>query len=564
MHLLKHFKNLSLHPKNAEELKGLILQLAVQGKLTAKWRGENPDIEPASELLKRIEAEKAQLIKEKKIKKEKALPEISAEEIPFEIPSSWEWCRFGSSILLISGRDLTPLEYSDTELTYPYLTGASQIQNDKIILARWTDRPKVISEIGDLLISCKGTVGKTVINNIGQLHIARQIMAIRSFHLLSVRYCKLFIDRFVSDLQDVSKSMIPGISREDVMNLPFPLPPLEEQKEIVSIVNQLFAEVEQLEALTKERIQLKEDFATSALAQLSTGDTDKEWSFLQTHFHTFFDQKSNIKKLRESILQLAVQGKLTHHWRAKNPDTEHASELLKRIEVEKAQLIKEKKIKKEKALPEISAEEIPYELPKGWVWCRLKNLGIITGGGTPSKGNSNYWGGEIPWVSPKDMKSDFISDTQDKVTEEGVSNSSTKLIPIGSLLIVGRSGILKRTVPISINQVECTVNQDMKVIIPFLKELNIFIRLALMGMEKRLLKDFVKYGMTVHSLKYSEFEQMTFPLPPLQESEAIVEKVNTLMGLCDRLEQEIGQGTQELEQLMQSSLREVFSHSSAL
>lgn len=197
-------------------------------------------------------------------------------------------------------------------------------------------------------------------------------------------------------------------------------------------------------------------------------------------------------------------------------------------------------------------------MPEGWVWCRLKNLGFITGGGTPSKSKATYWDGNIPWVSPKDMKSDFISDTQDKINIEGVDNSSAKLIPEGSLLVVGRSGILKRTIPISINTVTCTVNQDMKVIVPYIKPMNVFIKLGLKGMEERLLKYFVKYGMTVHSLKYTEFELLTFPLPPLKEQKAIVETVNLLLDLCDILEQAIDQNQTQVEQLMQSCLREVF------
>jgi type I restriction enzyme S subunit len=156
--------------------------------------------------------------------------------------------------------------------------------------------------------------------------------------------------------------------------IPFPLPPLEEQKAIVTVVETLFKEVEQLEQLTIERITLKEKFVVSALNQLTTNNIKQEWAFLQEHFHSFFNEISNIKKLRETVLQLAVQGKLTADWRANNPDFEDASALLKQSK-EKTQLIKIKKIKKRKNLYcHCCKGRNSYELPKGWVWCRFGDL----------------------------------------------------------------------------------------------------------------------------------------------------------------------------------------------
>ena len=269
-------------------------------------------------------------------------------------------------------------------------------------------------------------------------------------------------------------------------------------------------------------------------------------------------QQTLLKKLRQQILQEAIEGKLTADWRAAHPDVEPASELLKRIQAEKAQLIKDKKIKKQKPLPPISEDEKPFDLPEGWVWCRLCNLGNIAGGGTPSKGKPKYWNGDIPWVSPKDMKDNVISSSELKITQTGVKNSSAKLIPENSILVVGRSGILKRTLPVSINLVECTVNQDMKVIIPFIKEMTDYLQKMLWGMESYILKNLVKYGMTVHSLKYTEFSQQPFPLPPLAEQKAIVAKVEKLLALCDQLESQITRNQSHAEQLMQAVLKEAF------
>jgi len=260
-------------------------------------------------------------------------------------------------------------------------------------------------------------------------------------------------------------------------------------------------------------------------------------------------------KLRQAILQEAVSGKLV----PQDPKDEPASELLKRIKAEKEKLIKEKKIKKEKEIPPISNDKIPYGSPKGWAWVRLNELGYFTGGGTPSTNKSEYWNGDILWVSPKDMKSDLISDSELKISDEALANSAVKMIPEGSILILARSGILKRTLPVSINEKECTVNQDIKVLIPFVKETNMYLRIMLKGFESFILTHLVKEGMTVQSLEYEKFENQLFPIPPLAEQMLIVDKVNELMKLCNELGEKIKDNQNNSELLMEAVLKEAFA-----
>lgn len=259
-----------------------------------------------------------------------------------------------------------------------------------------------------------------------------------------------------------------------------------------------------------------------------------------------------LKKLRQQILQDAVQGKLV----PQDPNDEPASKLLERIKAEKEKLIREKKIKNEKPLTEIKPEEIPFEIPENWVWCRLSDIGIITGGGTPSMTNPEFWNGDILWISPKDMVRDYVKDSEMKVTQKGIENSSMKLIPKGSLIIVGRSGILKRKLPVAINEIACTVNQDMKVIVPHIPSMNRYLQLMLFGLERIVLKDFVKFGMTVHSLKYDEFAGMPIPIPPIPEQHCIVAKIEQLLRLCDELEQTIQQNQIYTHDLLQVALKE--------
>lgn len=572
--LLSLIKDLTLHPQNISELKGLILQLAIQGKLTQKWREENPELvsgsNSASALLAQIQEEKGRLIKEKKIKKEKPLPEIEEKKKSLKIPEKWVEVRLGD--IGDWGAGATPSRsnsalyggsinwFKSGELNNGVIDYDSK---EKITEEALTKASLRLNKPGDVLIAMYGaTIGKT-----GLLMVSgttnQAVCACTVYNGFSNFYLLLLLKGLKQDfLNQGEGGAQPNISRIKIRNKVIGLPPLEEQIAIVHIVDELFKEVDELAEHVNTRTQLKEDYVTSACRKL-TENTQATWRDMVPLFPEFFDTKPNIKKLRETILQLAVQGKLTASWRKSHPElvsgSNSASALLEKIKLEKEQLIKEKKIKKEKPLPKITEDEIPFELPDGWEWCRLKELGYITGGGTPSKAKSSYWNGNIPWVSPKDMKSEFIHDSQDMVTIEGVNNSSAKLIPKGSLLIVGRSGILARTIPVSINDVECTVNQDLKVLVPYLVPMNVYLKLGLKGMENRLLRNFVKYGMTVHSLKYSEFELLTFPLPPFEEQKAIVEKVNTLMALCDQLEEAVETSESQVLDLMKSVVREATS-----
>lgn len=157
-----------------QELKNSILQLAIQGKLVE----QRPEEGTAEELYQKIQQEKQKLIAEGKIKKEKPLPGITEEEKPFDIPESWKWVRLSTVIDLLSGSDLTPDKYNSSKDGIPYITGASNLDENKLIINRWTLYPNNIAHKGDLLLTCKGTVGKTAVLNENDVHIARQLMSI--------------------------------------------------------------------------------------------------------------------------------------------------------------------------------------------------------------------------------------------------------------------------------------------------------------------------------------------------------------------------------------------------
>src|SRR5690606_8360131 len=200
--------------------------------------------------------------------------------------------------------------------------------------------------------------------------------------------------------------------------------------------------------------------------------------------------------------------------------TEDASVLLKRIQKEKAQLIKNKKIKKEKSLPPITKDEIPYELPRDWKWCKFGDLGFIQGGGTPSKSNPKYWKGNIPWVCPKDMKRSVLDSSIDQITLLGVENSSAKILEKNSILFVVRGMILVHTFPIGINACHLTLNQDMKALTPHIDGISTYLFIALKGLSKTILKNVERSSHGTCKLQSSVYYNPLLPFPPIGEQEA--------------------------------------------
>jgi type I restriction enzyme S subunit len=550
MHLLKHFKELTVRPKNAQELKGLILQLAVQGKLTDKWRSENPNMESAVRLLERINQQKDNLVNKKRIRIEKSKKEFSKNKVKFFLPEKWVSVNITEVYYLIGGKSnqIKSKNYNDFG-KYPivsqgknkidgYSDDFSKLLNIEKPVVVFGDHTRIIKYISfDFIIGADGT------------------KILRPFDGVDTYFFYLQLQSY--DLSNRGYARHYSLLKQE----PFCLPPLEEQKVIVTIVETLFKEVEQLEQLTVERITLKEKFVTSALNQLTTNNAKNEWALLQEQFHSFFNETGNIKKLRETVLQLAVQGKLTADWRLQRSlsgaEVEDASILLKRIQKEKAQLIKDKKIKKEKPLPAITKDEVPYELPEGWVWCRLQDLVNVGTGSTPAKSNSNYYNGTIPWYTSSATNDLFAKEATKLITEKALQETNCKIFPKGTLIIAmygqgkTRGQISELIIPGATNQaIAAMVFYENSV------ELKDYIKYFFRKIyeEIRLLAE----GGAQPNLNVGKIKNTILPLPPLEEQKAIVEKVNALMDLCDALEQQVQQSREQSEQLMQSCLREVF------
>ena len=305
---------------DTKKLRQKILDLAIHGKLVP----QDPNDEPASVLLERIKAEKERLIKEGKIKRSKKRTKTSDthhyENVPFEIPSSWEWTTLEEILELVSGQDFSPEKYNNNVSGIPYIIGASNIENEQLIINRWTEYPSVYSYLNDLLVVCKGAgVGKMAINNIGTVHIARQIQAIRVYtNYINIKYVKAVVKNNIESIISKANGLIPGLKRELLLSLQIPLPPFAEQQYIVKEIERWFKLIDKIE---QDKLNLQ----------------------------------TVIKQVKIKILDLAIHGKLVQQ----DPNDEPASELLKRIN--------------QKA--EITCDNAHYtQLPEGWQIVSMQTL----------------------------------------------------------------------------------------------------------------------------------------------------------------------------------------------
>jgi len=465
-----------------QELKNSILQLAIQGRLVP----QRPEEGTAEELYRQIQREKAALVKAGKIKKEKPLPEITEEEVPFEIPEGWKWVRLNSVISLLSGSDLQPDKYNANKKGIPYITGASNIEENDVIINRWTEYPKTIAYKGDLLLTCKGTVGKTAILEENEVHIARQIMAITPV-LVNTVYVQFFIESQIAQLKAKAKSMIPGIERINVLNLPFPMPPLAEQKRIVAKIEELLPYIDRYE---------------------------KAWSRLED-FNKRFPTD-----MQKSILQLAIQGKLV----PQRPEEGTGEALYQQIQAEKQSLIRSGQLKKEKPLPEITPDEIPFDIPESWKLIRLGDVISLVSGTDFKPEEYNDQGRGTPYITGASS----LSDTG--VIVNRWTETPRNMASYGDVLLVCKGSGYGKTVICDI--AEAHVARQIMAI----KKSNWF--------DMQYIRYFLNANISlikangqgvIPGIDRSSVLKMVFPLPPLAEQKRIVAKLEELLPLCERL-----------------------------
>lgn len=477
---------------NAQDLKNSILQRAIEGKLVPQRKEEGT----AKELLAKIRAEKARLVKEKKIKKSNPLPEITDDEKPFDIPESWEWVRLGNIIELQSGQDFPPSKYSDTDKDgTPYITGASAFTENGVLENRWTKCPKCIATKGDILLVCKGSgYGKVTICNLEEAHIARQIMAIKQRVYLNITYIKFFLMARIKLIKKNGQGVIPGISRDIVLNLLFPLPPLAEQHRIVAKIEELQPDIDAY---------------------------DKAQTKLQAIEQRFPDA------MKKSLLQYAIEGKLVPQRKEEGT----AKDLLAKIRAEKARLIKEKKIKKSKPLPEITDDEKPFDIPDSWEWVRLDEVIDVRDG---THDTPPYYPTGIPLITSKNLSNGKLEFTNVKyISKQDADNINKRSrVDIGDILFA-MIGSIGNPVIVNDNREFCIKNIALfKQISP--KLMNMKYIYFILVFAQRKLKGIASGGVQSF-ISLRVFRRYIIPIPPLAEQHRIVAKLEELLPLCQQL-----------------------------
>jgi len=548
--LLKNFKHLTTTPENIEQLKKIILQMAVQGKLTAKWRDENPDAEPASVLLEKIKSEKEQMIKEGKVKRQKPLPPISDEEKPFNIPEVWKWEKL-NNLGIVNPRNkidknievsFIPMKNISSNFNIDPISERKKWFIIKNNFTHFADNDVAIAKITPCFENSKAALFRNLINGVGagttELHVFRSVSNELTADYI---YCVLKSSYFLEAGKPKMKGVVGQrrVPPEFFKNFLVPVPPVKEQKEIVSKINNIFSQIDKLHELAQKRIRLREKSATALFNKINTAKNDSDfqetWELLRNNFKTIVQSKERVKQLRQSILQLAVQGKLTAKWREDNPDVEPARVLLKKIKSEKEQLIKEGKIKRQKPLPPISKEEKPFDLPETWEWARIGFISIHNSGktldksrnkGTPMKyiTTSNlYWG----YFKLNDLKEMLIR-------KEELERYEAKR---GDLLVceggeAGRAAVWEFSDNICfqnhIHRVRPLGGINAHYLYRFFEQINF----------SGEINNYRK-GMAISNLSGKSLSLIPVPIPPVTEQRVIVTKVNRLMECCDELELEI-------------------------
>ncbi|HDY7661960.1 TPA: restriction endonuclease subunit S [Vibrio vulnificus] len=511
-----------------KKLRELILELAVRGKLVP----QDPTDEPASVLLERIAAEKAQLVKEGKIKKQKSLLAVGKDEVAFDIPLGWQIQRLPDVYFSISpsAKKLKSSELLEEGL-YPVVD-----QGQEYIAGYSNDLERVIC------LKCPVVVFGDHTRNIKYIDFnfvpGADGTKILCPIVLDPKYFYVHLTSY--DLESRGYGRHFKILNDNLIAIP----PLNEQHRIVAKVDELMALCDQLEQQTEASLDAHQVLVETLLATLTNSQNAHElmanWARISEHFDTLFTTEQSIDQLKQTILQLAVMGKLV----AQNPNDEPAAKLLERIAEEKAQLVKEKKIKKQKALPPIAEDEKPFELPDGWEWCRFEHIAkneanaLKAGPFGSALKKSMYVDhgfkiyGQEQVISGDENIGDYF------VNEEKYLSLESCKVQEGDILI-SLVGTIGKVLILSGNAQAGIINPRLVKISLFDDICRHYIRIVL---GSKLIQDELfesSHGSTMNVLNLGLLKKIMLPLPPVAEQLEIVMKVNTLGCLCDQLKQRL-------------------------
>lgn len=523
-----------------KKLRELILDLAVRGLLVS----QNPDDEPASQLLKRFAIEKSRLLKEAKIKKEKKFPPIRDEEKPFDLPKGWAWTRIAD--IGYNFGQKTP----NGKLTYIDVGSINNklglIEPTVIEAEEAPSRARKIVKAGTVIYS---TIRPYLLNiAVIQEDFYPELIASTAFAVVhpvegmtsEYLYSYLRSPVFVSYVESVQGGIAyPAINDRQFFSGLLPLPPTDEQHRIVAKVDELMALCDQLEQHTEDNLDAHQTLVETLLGSLTSSADHKQltsaWQRIATHFDILFTSEQSIDQLRQAILQLAIMGKLVRQ----DPTDEPASELLKRTAAEKVKLVKEGKIKRSAPLSPIGNDEKPFESPKAWEWVRLEEISTVI-----TKGSSPKWQGveytdnveDVLFVTSENIGNfKLLLDSKKYVEKKFNEIEPRSILKNGDFLMnivgasIGRTAIFDIDTLANINQAVCLIRT-----VPD----SLSSRFLLMFFNSSTCTDYMfdkQVDNARANLSMSNIAKFVIPVPPYTEQHRIVTKVGELMSLCDKL-----------------------------
>ena len=486
-----------------EQLKLSILQSAFQGKLT----GECVPNETADDLYQQIQSEKQRLISEKKIKKEKPLPEISADEIPFDIPDNWRWCYVGDLFLHNTGKAQN--SSGSTNGTIRKFITTSNLYWDRFDFTKIKEMPFTEAELerctvrkGDLLVCEGGDCGRSAVWNYDEeVCIQNHVHRLRPYQDVNIYYFYYLFYLYKNTGRLRGRGVaIQGLSNEAIHKIIVPLAPLAEQKRIVAKIEDLLPYIDRYAASYERLEQVNTEFP---------------------------------EDMKKSVLQYAIQGKLVEQ-RAEEGTGE---ELYRQIQAEKKRLIKEGKIKKEKPLPEIAEDEIPFDIPESWRWVRFSEImsTMSTGPFGSMLHKTDYIEKGIPLVNPANMVNGKIVPSDKMMISEATRRRLSSYILHAGMIVLGRRGEMGRCAVVTEKEDGWLCGTGSFFMEPSMR-LYVYYVVSLFS------SPYVKFYLggesvetTMSNLNHTILSKMPIPLPPLAEQRRIVAKLDEILPLCEKL-----------------------------
>ena len=559
-------------PNGIDRMRNLILQLAVQGKFEL----QNPNDESASILLEKVKTEKENLIKEKNIRQFNQISSLLLDDIPFELPNKWIWTKIGEISLIKGGKRIPKgCSFSSNPTPHIYIQ-VTNMKKGRIIEENlkfidedvYQSIKKYFIEKDDLYITIAGTIGEVgeVPDKFHKMNLTENAAKI-IFRGLNKKY---FLFALKSDviqkqfLEKTNQQAQPKLALKRIADAIIPIPPLEEQKRIVARVDQLMALCDKLEARQQEKHDNRIHLNNAALDKLLTAPTPEEfaqhWQRICDNFDLLYDAPETVGEFRKAILQLAVQGKLVRQ----DANDEPAAVLMEKIRAEKESLVKEGKIRKQKAVPPVEGSDGLFELPENWQWDRFANVTLSSEAGwSPQcekrEREGNEWGvlkvSAVSWDVFKPHENKALPSSLEPRSQHEVKVGDFLLSRANTLELVAKSVVVEDSPPklmMSDKLIRLHLSENVE-----RRFFNIFNNCS--TARGYYAKEASGTSSSMRNVSRECILKMPVPVPPLQEQRRIVAKVDKLMTLCDELEAGLVQAQTDGGKLMEAVVHHVLA-----